>query len=120
MGLFGAQFAGEWPVLVVVLVTAGIVAVVGPIGHWIVASNRLWLNVTQYSIWGVSFIVLTYILVPWGAIGLSLARAGAYSIHGVLVLFTARKILSLHCGVRMSAVFDYMLRTLFGRKGRST
>ena len=108
MALFGTDFVRGWPTLVVVLFTAGIAAVLGPIGHWIVASGRAWVNALQYSVWAATFVSLTYLLVPWGAQGLVTARAAAYSIHGVLVvLFASRHIFPTD---RLSARTEVHLR----------
>jgi O-antigen/teichoic acid export membrane protein len=118
MGLFGAKFTNDWPALVIVLAAAGIAAVLGPIGHWIVASRRLWLNVAQYSVWGVSLITLTYVFMSWGATGLALARLGAYGIHGILILFTARKLIFTGHGLP-SPKTSHVWKSLFGGVRRS-
>lgn len=108
MTLFGPEFVRGWPTLIVVLVTAGIVAVLAPIGHWIVASDRAWVNALQYSVWAATFVSLTYLLVPWGALGLVIARAAAYSLHGAIVmLFASRHIFAAD---RLSARRDVHLR----------
>ena len=91
MALFGEEFVHAWPTLVVVLATAGIFTIVGPIGHWIVASGRVWINALLYTTWAIVFVGLTWLIVSGGAMGLASARAGAYCIHGVLAALFACK-----------------------------
>lgn len=83
MGLYGASFAPAWPVLVIVLATAGVFAVLAPSGQFIVASGKLWYGVVMNLAWGIGFIALAYALVKHGAVGLASARLGAYMLHAM-------------------------------------
>jgi len=87
MALYGKDFAGGWPTLMVVLVTAGLVAVQNPVGHMIVASARMWVGFLMNLGWAVAAIALSQGAVRWGAYGLAWARLGAYVLHSVWVFW---------------------------------
>jgi len=79
MSSYGPGFRQAWPVLSVVLATAGLLAVQTPVGQIIAASGRMWLGSFMNLGWGACFIGLTWLLVNWGALGLASARLGAYA-----------------------------------------
>ncbi len=83
MGMYGPEFRAAWPTLVVVLVTAGLVAVTNPVGNVLAASGRLWLGFVMNSGWAVAFLGATLLLVEWGALGVATARLIAYVVHAV-------------------------------------
>lgn len=86
MGFNGPGFREGWPTLVVVLITAGLVAVQTPVGQIIAASGRMWLGLAMNAGWASVFIVATVLLVRYGAIGLASARAVAYVAHATWTL----------------------------------
>jgi O-antigen/teichoic acid export membrane protein len=55
MQLYGDGFREEWLTLVVVLVTAGLLAVQTPVGHIIAASGRMWVGLVMNMAWGLFF-----------------------------------------------------------------
>lgn len=81
MRLYGPGFAGAWPTLVVVLVTAGVVALTNPVGYVLAASDRLWLGFLMNSGWAAVLLGATLLLVRWGALGVASARLVAYLVH---------------------------------------
>lgn len=81
MGCYGESYQSGWPTLIVILLTGGIVAVQTPVGQTLVASGRLWTGFLMNTGWAAIFIVLTFFLVPIGAVGLALARLMAYTLH---------------------------------------
>jgi len=83
MHLYGESFRPAWPTLVVVLLTAGLVAVQTSVGHIIVASGRIWTGFIMNIGWGLTFIGITWAFLDLGALGLAMARGGAYFIHAV-------------------------------------
>jgi len=85
MSLYGNDFASSWPILIVVLFTAGLISVQAPVGKIIAASGRMWIGMTMNLGWALCYIAGTYLLVGKGAIGLASARAIAYIIHSVWV-----------------------------------
>lgn len=86
MGSYGAAFAGGWPVLVAVLLTAALLAVQAPVGQFIVASGRMWVGCLMNAGWAATFLMATWLLVEWGAMGLASARLAAYVLHAVWTL----------------------------------
>jgi O-antigen/teichoic acid export membrane protein len=94
MSSYGPGFRQAWPVLSVVLVTAGLLAVQTPVGQIIVASGRMWLGSFMNLGWGVCFIGLMWFLVKWGALGLASARLGAYGIHAIWTFAFAAHLLN--------------------------
>ncbi len=89
MAMYGAAFGAAWPTLIVVLVTAGLVAVTNPVGNVLAASNRLWLGFLMNSGWAAVFLGATLVLVKWGALGVAGARLVAYVVHAVWTLWFA-------------------------------
>jgi O-antigen/teichoic acid export membrane protein len=81
MGLYGPGFAAAWPTLVVVLVTAGVVALTNPVGSVLAASGRLWLGFLMNAGWAAVFLGATLLLVDRGAFGVATARLIAYVVH---------------------------------------
>mgnify|MGYP000861028187 CR=1 FL=1 len=81
MSLYGAGFRDGWPTLVVVLLTAGLLAVQTPVGQIIAASGKMWLGFVMNMGWALVFIVSTLLLVDKGSLGLATARACSYVIH---------------------------------------
>jgi len=81
MEMYGKEFGAAWHTLVVVLITAGLVAATTPVGNLFAAAERLWLAVLMNSGWAILFLVATLFLVKWGALGVATARLIAYVIH---------------------------------------
>ncbi|MCS6317891.1 MAG: oligosaccharide flippase family protein [Nitrospira sp.] len=82
MGAYGEAFAQDWPTLVVSLVTCAVVAVQVPAGNMIAASDRMWLGFGMNVLWATVFLVMTWLCVQWGALGLASARLMAYVAQG--------------------------------------
>ena len=83
MGMYGPGFAAAWPTLVIVLATAGLVAVLNPVGSVLAASGRLWLGFWMNSGWAAALLLMTVLLARSGALGVASARLIAYGIHAV-------------------------------------
>jgi O-antigen/teichoic acid export membrane protein len=81
MASYGSSFRGAWPTLVVVLLTAGLIGIITPIGQTIVAGGRFWLGSIMNLGWAICFLVFTFLLLRWGAFGVATARLLAYFIH---------------------------------------
>jgi O-antigen/teichoic acid export membrane protein len=100
MQLYGAGFRSAWPILSVILITAGLLAVQIPVGQIIAASGKMWVGFIMNVGWGFTFIFITWVLIEWGALGLALAKGGAYLLHatwtfGFAYLYLLRKKRSL-------------------------
>ena len=81
MSLYGDGFAEGWPTLIVVLMTAGLLAVQTPVGQIIAASGRMWVGFAMNMGWGAIFIVSTLVLIDYGSLGLASARMLSYIFH---------------------------------------
>lgn len=81
MSLYGKSFSASWPTLIVVLMTAGLVAVQAPVGQIIAASGRMWIGLIMNMGWALAFIISTLLLIDYGSIGLASARMLSYIIH---------------------------------------
>jgi O-antigen/teichoic acid export membrane protein len=90
MSLYGAGFNTAWPVLVISLVTAGLLAIQSPVGQSLNAEGRLWTVFLMNLGWAVFFIGMNMLLINRGAAGLATARLVAYmfqcTVFAVLVL----------------------------------
>lgn len=92
--LYGPAFSEAYSPLIVCIATGAVLAAVFPMGSLLYASNRAWLNLLLNLGWALVFLLLTLVLVSWGALGLSLARLAAYSVLGGLGSWCVARILS--------------------------
>ena len=93
MRAYGAGFNGTWITLIVVLCTAGVMAVQTPAIHVISASGRMWLLLATYLLWSSIFIGGAALGSSHGANGLAAARLIAYVIHSFSIVVLARYVL---------------------------
>ena len=87
MNLYGESFSEGWPTLVVVLLTAGLLAIQTPVGQIIAASGRMWIGFAMNSGWALTFVVSTQLLLDHGSLGLASARLLAYVLHATWTFF---------------------------------
>lgn len=84
MRSYGARFEeGEW-VLIVLTLSAVLVAINNVVGQAIASRGQMWIGLLFNTIWAVALVTLTVTLVRYqghGAIGLALSNLGAYSLH---------------------------------------
>lgn len=99
MNLYGESFSEGWPTLVVVLLTAGLLAVQTPIGQIIAASGKMWIGFAMNGGWAIVFVLGTLLLIDHGSLGLATARMVSYIVH---------------------ATWTFGFAVWFIRKGRST
>ncbi len=85
MNLYGEDFRSGWPTLVVVLLTAGLLAVQTPVGQIIAASGKMWIGFAMNFGWALTFIVSTLLLLDLGSLGLATARIIGYVFHATWV-----------------------------------
>lgn len=83
MGMYGEDFASDWPTFVAALATGAVIAVQVPVGNMIAASNRMWLGFGMNLLCAVVFLVMTWFLLEWGALGVASARFLAYTAQGI-------------------------------------
>lgn len=82
MSLYGNDFTASWPVLVISLVTAGLLAVQTPVNQALNAEGRLWTVFFMNLGWAMIFIGLNTLLIERGTIGFVTARLIAYLCLG--------------------------------------
>jgi O-antigen/teichoic acid export membrane protein len=90
MRAYGAGFGDSALTLIVVLVTAALLAVQTPAVQVVAAAGRMWVLLLTYLLWSAIFVGGSFYGVRWGAIGLAGARLLAYAIHTVAIYVTAR------------------------------
>ncbi|MHC4640652.1 MAG: oligosaccharide flippase family protein [Planctomycetota bacterium] len=85
MNLYGDGFRSGWTTLVVVLLTAGLLAIQTPVGQIIAASGRMWIGFAMNMGWALVFIGGTLLLIGHNSLGLATARALSYVCHTIWV-----------------------------------
>jgi O-antigen/teichoic acid export membrane protein len=93
MRSYGRGFGGGWSTLVIVLLTAGLVAVMTPVGQVIAASGRMWLGFSLNLYWGSIVVLATWCLVRWGSLGLASGRLIAYLFLLALTVWVVHRFL---------------------------
>jgi O-antigen/teichoic acid export membrane protein len=83
MNLYGKSFSNSGLILILVLFTAGVVAIQMPIGNYISALGKMWLGLFMNSVWGIILMITVFFLINNGALGLSLSRLISYFIHTI-------------------------------------
>lgn len=81
MGIYGKGFVDGWSTLAIVLLTSGLMAFRDPAKQSMAASGFMWVDFVMNSVWACICIVLSTMLVAYGALGIAIARAIAFSIH---------------------------------------
>jgi O-antigen/teichoic acid export membrane protein len=87
MSCYGTGFSAGWPVLIITVITAGLLAVQTPAIQSITAAGRMWAIFLMYISFGLVYFGTTYALVRWGALGLASARFVAYLTNGLWVMW---------------------------------
>lgn len=93
MRAYGSGFRDSSVTLIVVLATAGVMAIQTPAVHVVAAAGRMWWLLKTYLIWGAVFAGGAVLAVRWGALGLASIRLIAYVLHSLMILVVARRTL---------------------------
>lgn len=83
MKSYGKGFAGGWPTLIVVLMTAAVLSLELIVGELIAAAGHMWLGLVSNIGWGLIFLGTTPLFLKWGAFGLASSRLVAYIAHAM-------------------------------------
>jgi len=86
MMTYGSGFQASWPTLSVVLINAGLLALVMPVGQVMSARGHMWLGFSSNLAWALVFLGMNIFLAGWAAFGLASARLFAYAVHGLFVV----------------------------------
>jgi O-antigen/teichoic acid export membrane protein len=78
---YGSSFAGGHWVIVIVAFTSVLFSISSQLGYFINAAGKMWIGFAINCVWGLTFLILSYYLVKWGAIGLASAKFLAYLFH---------------------------------------
>jgi O-antigen/teichoic acid export membrane protein len=89
MAWYGAEFAAGANVFAVSVITAGVLAIMTPVGQFIVASGRIWPGFWMNVGWAVVFVAGTWLAATWGAMGIASARLVAYGFLAIWVFWLA-------------------------------
>ena len=91
MRMYGPAYSHSWPTLIAVMLTAGLFAILMPVGDVIAASGRMWLGCVMNAGWALVFITSTLVFVGAGAgsFGLASARLLSYVFHAVWTFWFA-------------------------------
>lgn len=103
MGFYGKTFGSGWETMVIVLSTAGLLAIQMPAGNMISAAGRMWLALLMNVGWAASFVGLNALFVAWGSIGLASARLFALGLHCAWTFAFAFYILERHRKVEVES-----------------
>ncbi len=81
---YGRGYEHGWPTLIVVVCTAGIIAIQTPINQVLAATGRMWLGLSMNVGWGLICLALTHYMINLGSLGVSLARLLGYIIYALV------------------------------------
>jgi len=95
MGLYNPTLASQGIILNITLLTGALISIVAPVGGAIAAASRMWVGMGFNLAWAASYVLLSALLVPYGALGLVSARAVAYGLHAIWVGAYAAKLIRL-------------------------
>lgn len=87
MGLYGAEFRSGWPVLIAVLINAGVLCMQMPVAGSITAFGKMWFWFAVCLGWAATYIAITASLLKFGAFGLAVSRALAYGLQGIILFY---------------------------------
>lgn len=92
INFYGKGFESGGLTLIIVLFTAGLLAIQIPVGNVILASGKMWLGFIMNLGWGLVFIIMTWLLIRFGSFGLASARLIAYIAHATWTFWFAYNI----------------------------
>ncbi|MBN1918066.1 MAG: oligosaccharide flippase family protein [Verrucomicrobia bacterium] len=95
MSLYGAEFAVGWPILMLVLAAAVLMALQTSAGQIITATGQMWLGVAMNLGWAVALLASCRLLLDagWGAFGMGAAYLAGYGVHSVWVFLFVHRVL---------------------------
>ncbi len=88
--LFKLDPARDWPIFMIVVLAAAIMAAALPLGQVPVSSGYMWTGLSITAGWALTFIIGTWFLQDRGALGIVIARAIAWSLQTLVYIGFAR------------------------------
>ncbi len=95
MSLYGAEFTTGWPILMLVLGAAVLIALQTSAGQIITATGRMWTAAAMNFGWAVVLLGTCHVLLDrgWGALGMATAYLVGYGVHSVWVFVFVSRLL---------------------------
>jgi O-antigen/teichoic acid export membrane protein len=92
LSLYGQEFSGQGTLLWLIALTAGLLAILTPVGHFITASGRMWLGLMMNLGWAVVVLISAWWLLGngFGSRGLAGAYLLGYIAHTIWTVSYAR------------------------------
>ncbi|WP_198028778.1 oligosaccharide flippase family protein [Mesorhizobium sp. WSM3626] len=109
--LFKLDPAQHWPIFMIVVLAAAIIAAALPLGQVPVSSGYMWTGLSITAGWALTFIIATWFLQDRGALGIVMARAIAWSLQTVVYIGFTRFAIGRTCGEKGTLLRDRDLST---------
>jgi len=95
MSLYGTEFAAGWPILMLVLGAAVLIALQTSAGQIITATGRMWTGAAMNFGWAFILLVSCRLLFDagWGGFGLAVAYLASYGAHSVWIFLFVHRVL---------------------------
>lgn len=91
--LYGNSFSGGHWVIVIVVFTTVLNVISAQLGTFLAAGGKMWIGFLINSAWGLTFLILSYFMVKWGAEGLATAKFITYFLHFIWSLIICQIII---------------------------
>jgi O-antigen/teichoic acid export membrane protein len=83
MSLYGVDYRADWMSLVCAVLASAISVVCMPLGQFLAASSKMWIAWLINLGWASVYILSTYFLLGYGALGVTVALLIAYLVHAL-------------------------------------
>ncbi len=95
MALYGPGFASRGPVLIIIALVAGLVAIQTPVGNIIAAMSRMWIGALMNLGWAIVLLASAWFFLQrgWGADGVAAAYLTAYLVLAIWTFWFAGRLL---------------------------
>jgi hypothetical protein len=84
--LFKLDPARDWPIFMIVVFAAAMIACALPLGQVPVSSGYMWIGLSITGGWAMTFIIGTWMLQDQGAKGIVIARAIAWGLQTLVYI----------------------------------
>ncbi|GFE58595.1 oligosaccharide flippase family protein [Geobacter sp. AOG1] len=91
MALYGKSYMAQWPVFVVVQLATFAQIIQAPVITSWTADGRMWTNLLANGFWGVALVILSWMLIELGALGLGLALLISFLLYFVVIMILNRR-----------------------------
>lgn len=95
MGWYGDDFRGRWDVFIAAQAVTFMQALQSPVVAYWTARGEMWENFGANVLWGTSVILLSWVFIGKGALGLMYGLLGGFAVFGILILIKLRSVLRI-------------------------